>query len=115
MQSFPDLGPRVKASIDGGGEPVWSRDGRNLFFRQGDRMLVADVLDEPGFSVSQPRVLFRGQYDAAAIGHQHYDISLDDRRFLMIRHGETTGPSEVKVVLGWSEELRAGAAGRDMG
>ena len=52
-------------------------------------------------------VLFTGKYDAAPLtGHQHYDISLDGKRFLMIKHGEPAGPSEVQVVLNWSEELK---------
>ena len=56
---------------------------------------------------SVPRVLFTGKYDAAAAsGHQHYDISHDGRKFLMIRHGESTGPAEVRAVLNWTEELK---------
>ncbi|MFQ5701993.1 MAG: TolB family protein, partial [Acidobacteriota bacterium] len=108
VQSFPDLGPRHKISIDGGGEPVWSPDGRQLFFREGGRMLAVDIEYAPAFSASRPRVLFTGEYDAAPVsGHQHYDISLDGKKFLMIKHGEPAGPGEVRVVLNWSEELKA--------
>ena len=107
VQSFPDLGPRHKISIDGGTEPRWSRDGRQLFLRQRDQMLVVDVDQEPRFHAGLPRVLFTGQYDAAAAsGHQHYDISHDGRKFLMIKHGESAGPAEVRVVLNWFEELK---------
>ena len=43
------------------------------------------------------------EYDAAPLtGHQHYDISLDGERFLMIKHGDPPGPSEVHVVLNWA-------------
>ena len=106
VQSFPDLGPKHKVSIDGGGEPVWSRDGRKLFFRKRNRMLSVDVEYEPALRFGQPRVLFMGNYDAAAVGHQHYDISLDGKKFLMIKHGEPIGPGVVRVVLNWSEELK---------
>ncbi|MEE8538078.1 MAG: hypothetical protein V3S71_08710, partial [Acidobacteriota bacterium] len=89
------------------GEPVWSPDGRELFFRERDQMFVVDVIYEP-FGVGRPRVLFTGEFDAAPLtGHQHYDISHDGKKFLMIRHGEPAGPSTVQVVLNWSEGLKA--------
>jgi serine/threonine-protein kinase len=113
VQSFPDLGPKHKISIDGGGEPRWSHDGRRLFFRERDQMLVVDVSYEPSFGAGRPRVLFTGNYDAAPLsGHQHYDISNDGEQFLMIRHGETSGPSEVLVTQNWSTELEAAVPAR---
>ncbi|GAF91157.1 unnamed protein product, partial [marine sediment metagenome] len=50
VQSFPALGPKHRISIDGGGEPLWSPDGRRLFFRERGQMLVVDVDTEPAFS-----------------------------------------------------------------
>ena len=47
------------------------------------------------------------KYDAAPIGHQHYDVSLDGKKFLMIKHGKMTGPDRLHLVLNWFEELRA--------
>ena len=89
VQSYPDLGGKHRVSIDGGGEPVWSSDGRRLYFRQDDAMYVVDVDLEPGFKAGRPRLLFRGSYDAAATsGHQHYEVSDDGTRFLMIKHGD---------------------------
>ncbi len=105
VQSFPDLGAKHQVSIEGGAEAVWSRDGRKLFFRQDDRMFAVDVGYEPTIRFGPPRLLFVGDYDSADVGHQHYDISLEDDRFLMIKHGEPDGPAEVRVVLNWSREL----------
>jgi Tol biopolymer transport system component len=106
VQSFPDLGAKHQVSIDGGREPVWSRDGRRLFLRQADGMFAVDVRHEPAIRFAPPRLLFRGEFDSADVGHQHYDISLENDRFLMIKHGEPEGPFEVRVVLNWSEELK---------
>jgi Tol biopolymer transport system component len=106
VQSYPEMGAVHKVSIDGGREPVWSRDGRRLFYRQDNQMLVVNVTYGPAISFGRPQVLFEGAYDAAEVGHQHYDIAHDDRRFLMVKHGEPLGPREVRVVLNWSEELR---------
>jgi serine/threonine-protein kinase len=104
VQSYPEVGARHKVSIDGGGEPVWSHDGRELFFRRGQGVYVVDVTGGTGgFSSGRPRLLFSGNYDTAPVGHQHYDVSRDGRRFLMIRHGESLGPAEVRVVLNWAQ------------
>jgi serine/threonine-protein kinase len=99
VQSFPALGPKHKISIDGGGEPLWSPDGSQLFFRERGQMLVVDIDYTPAFSTDRPHLLFTSNHDAAATGHQHYDVSLDGRKFLMIKHGEPVGPSQVNVVL----------------
>ena len=105
VQSFPDLGPKHQISIDGGGEPVWSPDGRHLYFREGDGMLATEITYGP-FAAGRPRLLFAGEYDAAFLtGHQHYDISRDGQRFLMIKHGEPDGPGQVQVVLNWLQEI----------
>jgi serine/threonine protein kinase len=107
VQSFPEFGAIHKVSIDGGREPVWSLDGRRLFYRNGSQMLMVDVSYGSTISFGRPQVLFEGEYDAATVGHQHYDISHDGMRFLMVKHGEPVGPREVWVVLNWGDEMRA--------
>ncbi len=107
VQSYPALGPKHRVSINGGGEPVWSRDGTKLFFRKGNEMLFVLVAYEPEFLTSTPSTLFTAEYDSAPVGHQHYDVSLDGNQFLMIKHGDPSGPSEVRVVQNWFEELKS--------
>jgi serine/threonine-protein kinase len=107
LRSFPQLGPKTKVTIDGGGEPLFSHDGDELFFRKRGEMYRVNLTHEPELKVSPPELLFTGDYDSAAVGHQHYDISLDDQRFLMIRHSEIAGPNEVRALLHWAESLDA--------
>jgi hypothetical protein len=106
VTAYPATGALRKVSIGGGREPVWARDGSQLFYRSADQMLVVDVEYTDTISFSRPRVLFEGTYDGAEVGHQHYDVSLDSSRFLMVKHGEPEGPIEVHVVLHWAEELK---------
>jgi len=105
VQSYPDMGPLNKVSIDGGREPVWAHDGARLFYRSGDRMLQVSVRYGDAIEFGAPKLLFSGEYDAAVVGHQHYDIAADSSRFLMVKHGKPSGPTRLRVVLNWADSL----------
>jgi Tol biopolymer transport system component len=62
VQPYPAMDARVQVSTDGGNEPVWSHSGRELFFRQGKKLMAADVMAAPRFSAGRPRVLFEGDF-----------------------------------------------------
>jgi len=100
--------PDVKYLIsdeESGGQPVWSPDGKELFYRSGSKMMVAAVQTEPSFSAGKPKVLFEGSYVYAqyAPGKQYYDISLDGQQFVMIKEA---GQAQINVVLNWFSELK---------
>jgi Tol biopolymer transport system component len=106
----PYLEPEVKWLVSGdggGGEPVWSPDGSELFYRSGDQMLVVSVQTEPTFSAGRPSALFEGSYysSSISIGLQYYDISPDGQQFLMIKEAGA-GQDQINVVLNWFEELK---------
>ena len=102
--------PDVKYLVseeEGGGQPVWSPDGTELFYRSGNRMMVVSVETELAFRPGRPEVLFEGRYVNSRIisGNPYYDISPDGQRFLMIKDIEgRTG--QINVVLNWFEELK---------
>ena len=106
----PYPGPEVKFRVteeDGGGEPIWSPDGTELFYRTGNEMLVVSIQTEPRFASGRPTVLFEGSYRGATSsppGYAYYDISPDGRRFLMSKEDST--PTAINVVLNWFEELK---------
>jgi hypothetical protein len=96
----------VQISTDFGTEPIWSRDGRELFYLDGDTQLMAvDITTNPTFKAGLPRVLVRGRYMSnQAAG---YDVSPDGRRFLRVQPVHPDPPSnQISVVLNWFEELR---------
>ncbi|MCZ6538856.1 MAG: hypothetical protein O6922_03405 [Chloroflexi bacterium] len=66
-------------------EPTWAPDGRRLFYRNADRMMVVSVETGTGFSASKPSVLFEGRYDRGVTGNRSYDITPEGDRFLMIQ------------------------------
>jgi len=108
LQPYPGPGQRIKVSMAGGTEPSWSRDSREIFYRdstRGDLMVVSfDALAEP--SVGQPRLLFEAgeQFYSRSGGDRHYDISPDGLRFVTVAFGSRL--REIPVVLNWFEELK---------
>jgi Tol biopolymer transport system component len=105
VQSSPAGRGRWLISSGGGLEPIWSPDGTELFYRNGDVMMKVPVRIGGEFQAGAPEVLFekrlkRGIYDSLS-----YDISPDGSRFLMIQRNLENAPNEVRVVNDWREEL----------
>jgi Tol biopolymer transport system component len=107
VQPYPGPGGKWQISTDGGREPVWNRNGRELFYRNGDKMMAVDVTADPTFSASKPRMLFEGNYQPAAQALPAYDVSPDGQRFLMTKPvKQAQVATQINVVLNWFEELK---------
>jgi len=112
VTSFPDPGPRIQVSVDGGVMPVWAPDGSELFFRglkfpDGQRpMMLADVTTGAEFSAGQIRELFAGRFFKGSPARA-YDVSPDGQQLLMCK---SLNPAEQRVgeihlTLNWFDEL----------
>jgi len=118
VQAFPGPGPKVQISNDGGIDPVWSRSGRELFFRSFNRMMAVSVTTSPTFRASAPKVLWEGNYSRGlgsscgmpGVTSSNYDVTPDGQRFLMVRDDDNITATKVVVVLNWIEELKRAAA-----
>jgi dipeptidyl aminopeptidase/acylaminoacyl peptidase len=108
VQPYPGPGGKRQISTDAGAEPVWNRNGRELFYRSGDKMMVVDIATQPSFAAGKPRKLFEGPYLPTAATIQNYDVSPDGQRFLMVKPSAATesAPTQINVVLNWFEELK---------
>ena len=108
VQPYPGPGGKWQISTEGGTEPVWNPNGRELFYRSGDKMMAVDITTQPGFSAGTPRMLFEGRYDPAPFPIANYDVSPDGERFLMLKPSESAeaAPTQINVVLNWFEELK---------
>ena len=93
--------PARQISTEGGTEPVWNRNGTELFFRSGDRMMVAPVRLKPTFSFDKARALFEQRYVTARRGrlHANYDVAPDGQKFLMLKEIGQTSVPKLSVVL----------------
>ncbi len=110
VQSFPALGGRRQISTNGGMQPRWRRDGKEIFYLGSDQNLMAvPVATEGAFEAGRPRALFRTRlvpqgsqslwFDIA------YDVSSDGQRVLINGPPEDPGPP-ITVVLNWLGALK---------
>ena len=107
VQPYPGPGGRSQVSIEGGTEPVWNPNGRELFYRNGDKLMAVDITTQPTFSAGQPKLLFEGSYLLALGYAPGYDVSPDGQRFLMAIGSEPgASDTQINVVLDWFEDLK---------
>jgi dipeptidyl aminopeptidase/acylaminoacyl peptidase len=111
VQPYPDPGGKWQISTDGGNEPQWNRNGREIFYRDGDKMMAVDITTtQPGFAAGKPHELFEGNYlkNSSGYARPNYDVSTDGQRFLMIKAIDEgrAATTQINVVLNWTEELK---------
>jgi Tol biopolymer transport system component len=109
VQPYPGPGGKWQVSTEGGTEPVWSRTGRELFYRSANKMMAVDTTVTPGFVAGKPHVLFEGEYGASVfpLTGVAYDVTADGQQFIMVKETEgASAPVQINIVLNWFEELR---------
>jgi Tol biopolymer transport system component len=105
-------GGRWQISNAGGEEPRWSRDGRELYFRNNNQLMFAPVELRPTFQAGTPQVLFEGVYNLRSDSGVSFSVA-PDGRFLMIRHAVQQNSSrDLHVVLNFTEEVTKATAGQ---
>ena len=109
VRPYPEHDPRVPISTDGGTEPVWSRDGRELFFRKGVELFVVRMeVEGNGLVAGIPEKLFEGSYtiDPWAAVNPNYDVA-PDGRFLMVqpRLSNDSASPQISFAQNWHLEL----------
>jgi Tol biopolymer transport system component len=106
VTTFPTPGGKWQISNEGGERPLWSPDGKEIFYRKDRKAMRVPVTASPEFSASKPEVLFEGLYG------DDWDIARDGKRFVMIRdESAQSAPRYINVALDWFSELRARAPG----
>jgi serine/threonine-protein kinase len=108
VRPFPEGEGRFQVSTEGGAAPVWSRGGREILYRSGDRIMAVTAMPHGReLEVSRPRLLFVAERDLS----RAFDLSPDGQRLLMTRSRQQ---DRITLVLNWPRELeRLTAAGRE--
>ena len=110
VETYPPSGPRWQVSTDGGSQPVWRRDGKELYFLAPDRKLMA-VSVTPGatFTRDIPRALFETRLRPTYAPYPvNYDVTADGQQFLIDAVRPNTGPN-ISLVLNWTALLGSDA------
>jgi eukaryotic-like serine/threonine-protein kinase len=117
VQPYPDPGSRHAISPTGSTNPVWSRDGRRLYYLQAQRQLFSvDVTTTPTFKAGVPRLVFELPTGVVfwSSPTRGYDVSLDGR-FLGTQPKPAPPeplPTDIRLTVNWFDELRARAAAK---
>ena len=105
VQGYPEAGRPVRLSSNGGTSPAWRGDGRELFFRSGNRIMLVSVSPGKEAPFGSPETLVEPPFAAPAFATgSHFDVSPDGQRFVVIAAEERT-PKQLRLVLNWSAEL----------
>jgi hypothetical protein len=103
-------GGQWQLSAEGGSSPLWSRNGKHLFYvgPENGEYWVTDVHTDGIFSASKPQLVFKTKDCSCASPTRGWDISLDGQRFLMVKRGERKSQpvTELILVQNWFEELQ---------
>ncbi len=106
VRPFPEPGGRIQVSVNGGSEPVWSADGREMFYREdagpSSRMIAAQVRTSPTFEVVDRVPLFDVSHYVSAEDHANYDVHPNGRSFVMIRSSQAT---QIQLILNWTRQM----------
>jgi serine/threonine protein kinase len=114
IEPWPGPGPRIQISADGGLDPIWSRRGDEIFYRDGERMMFVPIVMAGGPRPGRPKLLWEARYSLGmssscgppGVMSGNYDVTADGQRFLMIRdHHLDVSSSRLIVVLNWVREL----------
>ena len=99
---FPGPGGRIQVSTGGGGLPIWSRDGRTLYYPQANRMVATALSFVPEPGVTGRRTLFEGDYALDDALHAPFDVG-PDGTFLLVRPVREV---RTVVIRGFRTEMR---------
>jgi len=104
VQPFPGPGRKWQVSTEGGNRVIWSRDGRELFYRNASKLMAVPIETRPTFTPGTPHLLWEGNY--LITGH-YFDVMPGAKQFLFIKEVEQPrAATQINVVLNWFDELK---------
>ena len=107
MAPFPSPGPRRQISNGGGVEPLWSRDGRELFFQSGDKLMGVTVTLGAASSASAPRAVHEGRFLRSINSNTPFTLTRDGQRFLRIQQVDPERViTHLSLVINWFDEVK---------
>ena len=105
VQPFPPTGARYQVTDAGGTTPVWSPDGRRIYYVTASKVFAATVQTSPAFAVLRRELVFGVEgYNLSSPVHAPFDVAPDGKHLLLLR--PTRSDNGLVVVRDWKYELR---------
>jgi serine/threonine-protein kinase len=105
VQPFAGSGGKWQISGDGGSQPTWTRNGKELFYYGNGKMMSVDVNTDGDFSAGNPKTLFEANFDFRGSYVPSYDVTPDGKKFIAVRSSNSTPvPASIQVILHWFGE-----------
>ena len=110
IRSFPDARGQERVSENGGSQPRWRKDGKELFYVEDTTLIAVSVSTSPDLTVGSPERMFSSAGLRLSAAHVlTYDVTADGERFVIVEpvadEGEVPDPV-IRVVQNWYEEFR---------
>jgi serine/threonine-protein kinase len=106
VQPFAGSGGKWQISTDGGFEPRWSMNGREIIYSTGSRLMAVPVATAPSFSARKPRILFEFPPDEGVYQIWSYDVTANGQQLVLVTEDPESAVTRLNVVLNWFEELK---------
>lgn len=109
VRPFPGPGGIIQVSLESSWEPIWSRDGKQIYFRStdGDRIFGADFSASPAVIIGKPTLVLAGKFLMGTPFGKVWDLASDGKKFLVQIGAEPLPPIDhYNVILNWFDELR---------
>jgi Tol biopolymer transport system component/predicted Ser/Thr protein kinase len=94
-------------SSGGGIQPRWRRDGRELYYIEGQKVMAVDVKSSgSAFEAATPHALFSSPAIFGAGATFQYDVTADGKKFVVVTPAENAASSPIVVTLNWEAGLK---------
>src|SRR6266571_402097 len=104
VTAFPGPGGKLQVSTNGGSDPIWRGDGKELFFLSEGKLMAAEVKAKgSGLDIGNAQLLFDPHSGFGP--NAHYDVTPDGKRFIVATVGEG-GSAPMNLVVNWTADLK---------
>jgi dipeptidyl aminopeptidase/acylaminoacyl peptidase len=108
VQPFPQGGGKEPVSVNGGRQPRWRGDGKELFYVEGNALVAVPVTTASGFSAGEPQRLFEAAPGAFVDRGRRYTVTPDGQKFIIVEDAEGNGAAmpTIQVTQNWFAEFK---------